>query len=106
MVLAGARHGAAGTIPAMQVHSPSASFPFLRRSAGPSGLALCMLLLGAGATWSAPAPWYYWRSKIDGQRVCAQVSPGQGWERDSTAYDGPGCRPRTKVFVIPSTTSR
>lgn len=61
-----------------------------------------MLLLWAGSTWSAPAPWYYWRSKVDGKRVCAQVSPGQGWERDSTAYDGPGCQPRPKVFVIPA----
>jgi hypothetical protein len=40
---------------------------------------------------AAPAPWYYWRSKRDGQRVCAQTSPGQGWERDSEAYSKPMC---------------
>ena len=50
---------------------------------------------------AAPAPWYYWRSKVDGARVCAQTSPGPGWERDSPPYEGPGCQPRTKVIVVP-----
>ncbi|MFN3436639.1 MAG: hypothetical protein ACK41V_03000 [Acidovorax sp.] len=55
----------------------------------------------AFAVSAAPAPWYYWRSKVDGARVCAQTSPGPGWERDSAAYDGPGCQPRRKVLVVP-----
>lgn len=55
----------------------------------------------AFAVSAAPAPWYYWRSKVDGARVCAQTSPGPGWERDSAAYDGPGCKPRRKVLVVP-----
>lgn len=50
---------------------------------------------------AAPAPWYYWRSLVDGQRVCAQTSPGPGWEQDSAAYEGPGCQPRRKVLVVP-----
>jgi hypothetical protein len=50
---------------------------------------------------AAPAPWYHWRSLVDGSRVCAQTSPGQGWERDSAAFDGPGCQPRSKVIVVP-----
>ena len=50
---------------------------------------------------AAPAPWYYWRSKVDGARVCAQTSPGHGWERDSAAYEGPGCQPRRKVLIVP-----
>lgn len=45
----------------------------------------------AGAVAAAPAPWYYWRSKLNGQRVCAQTSPGEGWERDSEAYPQPMC---------------
>lgn len=49
----------------------------------------------------APAPWYYWRSLVDGQRVCAQTSPGPGWEQDSAAYEGPGCQPRRKVLIVP-----
>ena len=55
----------------------------------------------AFAAMAAPAPWYYWRSKIDGARVCAQTSPGPGWERDSPAYEGPGCQPRRKVLIVP-----
>ena len=64
------------------------------------------LVLTAWLLWlalplhAAPAPWYYWRSKVDGARVCAQTSPGPGWERDSPPYEGPGCQPRTKVIVV------
>lgn len=61
--------------------------------------ALC--LLQAMPASAAPASWYYWRSKVDGARVCAQTSPGPGWERDSQAYEGPGCQPRPKVIVVP-----
>jgi hypothetical protein len=50
---------------------------------------------------AAPAPWYFWRSKVDGARVCAQVSPGHGWVRDSAAYDGAGCQPRPRVYFVP-----
>lgn len=39
-------------------------------------LAAC---LGASAL-AGPAPWYQWRSKIDGKMVCAQTSLGRGWE--------------------------
>jgi len=53
------------------------------------------------AVFAAPAPWFYWRSKVDGQRVCAQTSPGSGWEKDSPPYDGPGCAPRRKVLIVP-----
>ena len=44
-----------------------------------------LLVLAAWLLWlalplhAAPAPWYYWRSKVDGARVCAQTSPGPGW---------------------------
>ncbi|GKS99445.1 hypothetical protein AVKW3434_08675 [Acidovorax sp. SUPP3434] len=65
------------------------------------GAALLAAACLAGAAGAAPAPWYFWRSKVDGKRVCAQVSPGPGWERDSTPYDGPGCEARRRVFVIP-----
>ena len=64
--------------------------------------ALALLALVAwGAAQAAPAPWDWWRSKIDGARTCAQVSPGEGWERDSGPFDGPGCQPRKRVYVIP-----
>lgn len=79
-----------------------ASFPPGRARRSPVVWVLAAaLLLGWCAAWAAPAPWYYWRSKVDGKRVCAQASPGPGWERDGAPYDGPGCTARTKVFVIP-----
>ncbi len=62
---------------------------------------LVLALLAPLLVQAAPAPWYYWRSLVDGQRVCAQTSPGHGWERDSAAYEGPGCQPRRKVLIVP-----
>jgi hypothetical protein len=62
---------------------------FARRTFLGMGAAAAALALPA---IGAPAPWYYWRSKLDGRRVCAQTSPGQGWELDSEAYSKPMCR--------------
>lgn len=63
--------------------------------------ALAVFLAVSAGTAAAPAPWYYWRSLVDGARVCAQTSPGPGWERDSEPYDGPGCQPRRRVLIVP-----
>ena len=71
---------------------------WLRRCA--AGLAAALALVGSAAL-AAPAPGYWWRSQVDGARVCAQTSPGPGWERDSAAYEGPGCQPRRKVLIVP-----
>jgi len=54
-----------------------------------------------GVARAAPAPWYYWRSKLNGARVCAQTSPGEGWVQDSDPYEGPMCQPRRRVLVVP-----
>lgn len=93
----------------MPMPMPAPSVSRIARTADPAGtakgLAAAALVLAlsalSGAAFAAPAPWYYWRSKVDGARVCAQTSPGSGWERDSAAYEGPGCQPRRKVLVIP-----
>ena len=58
--------------------------------------ALAAALLLCGAALAAPALWYYWRSKIDGTRICAQTSPGPGWEQDSAPFEGPGCQARPR----------
>lgn len=50
---------------------------------------------------SGPAPWYYWRSKVDGVRICAQTTPGPGWDQDGGPYDGPQCSTKPRVFLIP-----
>lgn len=68
---------------------------------GPLWPHLLVASLLAASAQAGPAPWYYWRSLVDGTRVCAQASPGPGWERDSAAHEGPGCQPRRKVLVIP-----
>jgi len=43
------------------------------------------LMLFCGASLAGTAPWYKWRSKLDGNIVCSQTSPGNGWEK----IDGP-----------------
>ncbi|NMG70118.1 hypothetical protein [Parazoarcus communis] len=48
-----------------------------------SGLALLAL---ATKLYPAPAPWYWWHSRIDGQGHCAQISPGPGWIRGAGPF--------------------
>ncbi len=74
---------------------------FAAMSAVAAVLALAFAVLCIAPAWSAPAPWHWWRSKIDGRRVCAQTSPGSGWAQDSGPFDGPGCQPKPRVFVLP-----
>lgn len=38
------------------------------------------------------AAWYRWESRIDGHIVCAQSSPGNGWQRIAGPYADAGCR--------------
>lgn len=45
---------------------------------------LATLALTSAPGLAAPAPWYWWYSRLDGQRHCAQFSPGPGWAQ------GPG----------------
>lgn len=51
---------------------------------------LAMLLL-ATQVWAAPAAWHQWRSKLNGDLVCRQTSPGPGWEQAMGAYQDPHC---------------
>ncbi len=54
-----------------------------------------LLLAGACAALAAePAPWYKWRSKVDGQQVCAQTPLGPGWEKASGPYQDSHCEKR------------
>ena len=38
------------------------------------------LLLACACATAGPAPWYQWRSKVDGTLSCAQSTLGFGWE--------------------------
>lgn len=53
------------------------------------GLAACLL---AGLAQAGPAPWFVWRSKLDGKEVCAQASPGAGWVQQGGPFLDADCR--------------
>jgi hypothetical protein len=38
-----------------------------------------------------PAPWYWWASKIDGKRSCAQSMPERGWTRVEGPFKDARC---------------
>ena len=50
-----------------------------------TAVAMALLLGWALGAVAAPAPWYLWKSRVDGKTFCFQTSPGEGWER----VDGP-----------------
>jgi hypothetical protein len=50
-----------------------------------------VLFLLATAPQAAPAPWYLWRSKIDGHLACSQTPLGPGWVRDRGPYKDSRC---------------
>lgn len=45
-----------------------------------------------GVARAGNAAWYRWESRIDGHIVCAQSSPGSGWQRIAGPYADAGCR--------------
>lgn len=53
-------------------------------------LALLLILCCTGLA-AAPAPWYWWVSKIDGTRTCSQHSLGPGWEQRPQPYKDSRC---------------
>lgn len=53
------------------------------------GLAACLLV---GLAQAGHAPWFVWRSKLDGKEVCAQASPGAGWVQQGGPFLDADCR--------------
>jgi hypothetical protein len=56
-------------------------------------------MLGLALAWpallnAAPAPWYQWRSKANGNMVCAQTSLGDGWAKFAGPYRDARCELR------------
>lgn len=41
-----------------------------------------------------PAPWYLWKSKLNGKTYCQQTSPGEGWERVGGPFKDSNCKMR------------
>jgi hypothetical protein len=57
-----------------------------------------VLLAGAcAALVAAPAPWFKWRSKVDGQQVCSQTPLGPGWEKAAGPYQDSHCE---KIIAV------
>jgi hypothetical protein len=54
------------------------------------GLATLLACVSVAAL-AGPAPWYQWRSKVDGKQVCAQTALGPGWERAAGPYKDSHC---------------
>jgi hypothetical protein len=52
---------------------------------------LVLLALFCSASIAGTAPWYQWRSKLNAVVVCAQTSPGEGWEKIGGPYKNGRC---------------
>lgn len=50
-----------------------------------------LLACATTALLAGPAPWYQWRSKVDGKLVCSQTPLGPGWEKASGPYKDSHC---------------
>ncbi|WP_332878713.1 hypothetical protein [Massilia sp. S19_KUP03_FR1] len=46
---------------------------------------------------AAPAPWYQWRSKVDGKQTCSQTPLGPGWEKAAGPFSDSRCEKRIVV---------
>lgn len=74
------------------MNMPQHTVSTVRRWSTWRALSLLVALLWAVAAQAAPAPWYWWISKLDGQRVCAQHMPASGWERAEGPFAQAGCK--------------
>ena len=49
-------------------------------------------LLVSFTVLAAPAAWYKWKSKLNGEVWCTQTSPGDGWVQASGPYKDAHCK--------------
>ncbi|MCA1856395.1 hypothetical protein LE190_10750 [Massilia oculi] len=56
-----------------------------------TALPLLIASVIAGAALAGPAPWYQWRSKLDGALACSQTPLGPGWEKSGGPYRDARC---------------
>jgi hypothetical protein len=49
------------------------------------------LFLASTAAIGRPAPWYWWVSDLNNQRICQQTSPGSGWTREPRPFKDSHC---------------
>nr|WP_316640083.1 hypothetical protein [uncultured Roseateles sp.] len=54
---------------------------------------LLIVLTGlAGTLLAASAPWYQWRSQLNGELYCTQLRPGEGWQLADGPFRDAGCQ--------------
>jgi hypothetical protein len=51
-----------------------------------------LLALACSHLSAEPAPYYQWRSKVDGALACSQTPLGPGWEKASGPYRDSLCQ--------------
>lgn len=55
------------------------------------GITAVLLFAVSAVSIAASAPWYQWKSKLDGKLFCGQTKPGDGWIQDSGPYKDARC---------------
>jgi hypothetical protein len=55
------------------------------------GAVLLTLMLCCAQPSAGPAPWWQWRSKLDGRLACSQTPLGPGWEKAAGPYKDSHC---------------
>jgi hypothetical protein len=63
----------------------------------PRLLPALLLAICCGRALAEPAPWYQWRSKVDGKLACSQTPLGPGWETASGPYRDSHCEKRIRL---------
>lgn len=58
---------------------------------------LAALALAAHPAFAAPAPYYQWRSTLNGALACSQTPLGEGWTKASGPYRDAHCEKRHLV---------
>ncbi|GGC71485.1 hypothetical protein [Undibacterium terreum] len=51
----------------------------------------CVLALAASAVLAGPAAYFRWKSKFNNYTICAQTTPGDGWEILSGPFKDAHC---------------
>ncbi|MGZ8290171.1 MAG: hypothetical protein ACXW2U_04125 [Telluria sp.] len=57
----------------------------------PNLIAVAVLAGASAMLAAAPAPWFQWRSTIDGALVCSQTPLGKGWTRAAGPFRDSHC---------------
>lgn len=58
-----------------------------------------ILAIFVSNVFAQSAPWYKWRSTLNGKEFCAQTSPGEGWEKASGPYNDARCEKLLKSNI-------